>query len=137
MFTWIAAKLGSTVLEYVVGGAVVAIIIGSGYFTISHLHNRAVRAEAKAAAARKGLQIGFEGYVELYQEREKIKAQADSQRRKINELRKTYDPDGIADLFNNPDGVRRPVQPNPQGGAKTPARYHSADGTPAEYQEAP
>lgn len=31
MFTWIAAKLGSTVLEYVAGGVIIAVLAGGGY----------------------------------------------------------------------------------------------------------
>ncbi len=33
MFTWIAAKLGSTLLEYVVGALVAALLAGSLYYT--------------------------------------------------------------------------------------------------------
>jgi hypothetical protein len=137
MFTWIAAKLGSTLAEYLVGGAVIALLAGGGYLYISHLHSAKVKAEAKAAAAVMGLQIGYEGYVKLYQEREAIKAKADQQRRKLNEMRQANDLDGLTDDFNNPGGVRRPVQPNPKGGVKAPARYRDADGTGASYQEAP
>lgn len=136
MFTWIAAKLGSTVLEYVVGGAVIALVAGGGYLYISHLHSAKVKAEAQAEAARQGLQIGYEGYIKLYQDREAIKTKADQQRRKLNALQQANDLDGLAGQFNNPGGVRRPVQPNPPGGAKAPARQYRAQGTGETYQEA-
>ena len=118
-----------------IGLSVLIGLIGLGAWKWEHAGK--LKAQAAQATAEKGLQIGYEGYVKLYQEREAIKARADQQRRKLNELRQKNDLDGLADTFNNPGGVRRPVLPNPQGGIKAPARYRAADGTPAEYQEAP
>ena len=129
IWTLITSRFGG----WIVGGVAVAAVL----VVLKFEHGARLRAQVARATAEQGLQIGYEGYVKLYQEREKIKAQADQQRRKINELRQTNDLDGIADLFNNPGGVRRPVQPNPQGGAKAPARYQATDGSGAEYQEAP
>jgi len=133
MLTIVWKLLTSRFGGWIVGGLAIAAML----VVLKIEHNAKLKAQGEAAAARLGMQIGYEGYVELYQEREEIKAKADQQRRKINELRKTSDPDGIVDLFNNPGGVRRPVQPNPQGGTKAPARYHTSGGTPTEYFEAP
>lgn len=96
-----------------------------------------LKAQVKTATAEKGYQILNEGYLKLYQEREAIKAKANQQRRKLNELRQNNDLDGLADDFNNPGGLRCPMQPNPQGGVKAPARRYRAAGTGEEYQEAP
>ena len=129
IWTLITSRFGG----WIVGGVAVAAVL----VVLKFEHGARLRAQVARATAEQGLQIGYEGYVKLYQEREKIKAQADQQRRKINELRQTNDLDGIADLFNNPGGVRRSVQPNPHGGAKAPARQYRAAGTGEEYQEAP
>lgn len=118
-----------------IGLSVLIGLIGLGAWKWEH--SAKLKAEAKETTAKQALQIGYEGYVKLYQEREAIKAKADQQRRKLNELQQANDLDGLADTFNNPGGVRRPVSPNPKGGAKAPARYRAADGAPAEYQEAP
>jgi hypothetical protein len=118
-----------------IGLSVLIGLIGLGAWKWEHAGK--LKAQAAKATAEQGLQIGYEGYVKLYQEREAIKARADQQRRKLNELRQKNDLDGLADTFNNPGGVRRPLSANPKGGAKAPARYRAADGTPAEYQEAP
>jgi hypothetical protein len=96
-----------------------------------------LKAQADLATTIKGYKILDQGYLKLYQEREQIKMQMNQQRGKINELRQKNDLDGLADQFNNPGGMRRPVQSNPQGGAKAaPSRYR-ATGTGEEYQEAP
>ncbi len=131
MFLW---ALIPTSVKWIVLSVLIG-LVGLGAWKWEHTAK--LRAQAAKATAEQGLQIGYEGYVKLYQERETIKARADQQRRKLNELRQKNDLDGLADTFNNPGGVRRPVLANPQGGTKTPARYRAADGTPAEYQEAP
>jgi hypothetical protein len=131
MFLW---ALIPTSVKWI-GLAVLIGLIGLGAWKWEHAGK--LKAQAAKATAEQGLQIGYEGYVKLYQEREAIKARADQQRRKLNELRQKNDLDGLADTFNNPGGVRRPLSSNPKGGAKAPARYRAADGTPAEYQEAP
>lgn len=118
---------------WIVGGIVIAAVL----VVLKWEHSAKLKAQAAQATAEQGLQIGYEGYVKLYQEREKIKAQAEQQRRKLNELRQANDLDGLADTFNNPGGVLRSVQPNPRGGAKAPARYRAADGSGTAYQEAP
>lgn len=129
VWTLITSRIGG----WIVGGVAVAAVL----IVLKIEHNAKLQAQAAKATAEQGLQIGYEGYVKLYQEREAIKAKADQQRRKLNELRQKNDLDGLADQFNNPGGVRRPVQPNSNGGAKTPARYRAADGSDAAYQEAP
>jgi hypothetical protein len=129
MFTWIAGKFGSTVLEYVVGGAVVIILVGGGWATISYLHNRALKAEAREATAKQALQIGYEGYVKLYQEREAIKARASKKRGQIN----ASTLDDLINRTNAPDGVRRPMLPNSQGGVKTPTLIRDSEGTEFIY----
>jgi len=116
-----------------VGGLAVAAVL----VVLKLEHNAKLKAQAGKAAAKQGLQIGYEGYVKLYQEREAIKAKADGQRRKLNELQQANDLDSLRDDFNSPGGMRRPVQPNTQGGVKTPVRYKAADGSGVEYQEAP
>ena len=131
MFLW---ALIPTSVKWI-GLSVLIGLVGLGAWKWEHAGK--LKAQAAQAIAEQGLQIGYEGYVKLYKEREAIKARADQQRRKLNELRQKNDLDGLADTFNNPGGVRRPVLANPQGGAKAPARYRAADGTPAEYQEAP
>ena len=118
-----------------IGLSVLIGLVGLGAWKWEHAEK--LKAQAAKATAEQGLQIGYEGYVKLYQEREAIKTRADQQRRKLNDLRQKNDLDGLADTFNNPGGLRRPVLANPQGGTKAPARYRAADGTPAEYQEAP
>jgi hypothetical protein len=129
IWTVITSRFGG----WIVGGLAVAAVL----VVLKWEHTAKLKAQAAKETAQQGLKIGYEGYVKLYQEREKIKAQADQQRRKLNELQQAGDLDGLADTYNNPGGVRRPVQPNPQGGVKAPARYRDADGTDAEYQEAP
>ena len=131
MFLW---ALIPTSVKWI-GLSVLIGLIGLGAWKWEHAGK--LKAQAAKATAEQGLQIGYEGYVKLYQEREAIKARADQQRRKLNELRQKNDLDGLADTFNNPGGVRQPLSANPKGGAKAPARYRAADGTPAEYQEAP
>lgn len=129
IWTLITSRLGG----WIVGGlAVTAVLV-----VLKWEHSAKLKAQSARAAAEMGLQIGYEGYAKLYQEREAIKAKADQQRRKLNELRQTNDLDGLADTFNNPNGVRRPVQPDSKGGAKAPARYRDADGSGTAYQEAP
>jgi len=78
---------------------------------------RQAQGPGRQGRREQGLQIGYEGYVKLYQEREAIQAKADQQRRKLNELQQANDLDGLADTFNNSGGAP-PVQPNPKGGAK-------------------
>jgi len=129
IWTLISSRLGG----WIVGGLAVAAVL----VVLKWEHAAKLKAQAGRAAAEQGLQIGYEGYVKLYQEREAIQAKADQQRRKLNELQQANDLDGLADTFNNSGGVRRPVQPNPKGGAKAPARYRAADGAGVEYQEAP
>lgn len=129
IWTVITSRFGG----WIVGGVVALVLT---FFWQCNKNDYLVQKAAKETA-QQGLQIGYEGYVKLYQEREKLKAQADQQRRKLNELRQTNDLDGLADTFNNPGGVRRPLQPNPQGGVKAPARRYRAAGTGEEYQEAP
>jgi len=131
MFLW---ALIPTSVKWI-GLSVLIGLVGLGAWKWEHAGK--LKAQAAQATAEQGLQIGYEGYVKLYQEREAIKARADQQRRKLNELRQKNDLDGLADTFNNPGGVRRPLSANPKGGAKALARYRAADGTPAEYQEAP
>ena len=131
MFLW---ALIPTSVKWI-GLSVLIGLVGLGAWKWEHAGK--LKAQAAKATAEQGLQIGYEGYVKLYQEREAIKARADQQRRKLNELRQKNDLDGLADTFNNPGGVRRPVLANPKGGANAPASYRAADGTPAEYQEAP
>lgn len=129
LWTLITSRLGG----WIVGGLAVAAVL----VVLKLEHNAKLKAQAGKAAALQAAQIGQEGYIKLYQEREAIKAKADGQRRKINELQKANDLDGLRDDFNNPGGMRRPLQPNTKGGAKTPARYKAADGSGVEYQEAP
>lgn len=130
IWTLITSRLGG----WIVGGLAVLFFIGLWQWNKNDYLNEKVAKET----AQQGLQIGYEGYVKLYQEREEIKTKADQQRRKLNELQQANDLDGLADTFNNPaGGVRRPVQPNPPGGAKAPARRYRAAGTGEEYQEAP
>jgi hypothetical protein len=131
MFLW---ALIPTSVKWI-GLSVLIGLVGLGAWKWEHAGK--LKAQAAKATAEQGLQIGYEGYVKLYQEREAIKARADHQRRKLNELQKANDLDGLADTFNNPGGVRQPLSANSKGGAKAPARYRAADGTPAEYQEAP
>ena len=131
MFLW---ALIPTSVKWI-GLSVLIGLVGLGAWKWEHAGK--LKAQAAKATAEQGLQIGYEGYVKLYQEREAIKARANQQRRKLDELRKKNDLDGLADTFNNPGGVRQPLSANPKGGAKSPARYRTADGTPAEYQEAP
>jgi len=133
MLTIIWTLLTSRLGRWIVGGLAVAAVL----VALKWEHSAKLKAQAKEATAKQALKIGYEGYVELYQEREKIKAQADAQRRKLNELRQTNDLDGLADDFNNPGGVRRPLHSNPQGSTKAPAHYRSADGAGTAYQEAP
>lgn len=118
---------------WIVGGLAVAAVL----VALKWEHAAKLKAQANLATTTKGYEILDQGYLKLYQEREKINTQANQQRRKINELRQKNDLDGLADQFNNPGGMRRPVQPNPQGGAKAPARRYRAAGTGEEYQEAP
>ena len=129
IWTLITSRLGG----WIVGGLAVAAVL----VVLKIEHNAKIKALAGKAAALQAAQIGQEGYIKLYQEREKIKAKADQQRRKLNELRQANDLDGLADDFNSPGGVHRPVQPNPKGSAKAPATYRDAGGTGAAYQEAP
>lgn len=129
IWTLITSRLGG----WIVGGLAVATVL----VVLKWEHSAKLKAQAAKATAEQGLQIGYEGYVKLYQEREAIKAKAEGQRRKLNELQQANDLDGLADTFNNPGGLRRPVQPNPTGGPKTPAHYRSADGAGPTYQEAP
>ncbi len=130
IWTLVTSRFGG----WIVGGLAVAAVL----VVLKIEHNAKLKAQVARATAEQGLQIGYEGYVKLYQEREKIKAKADVQRRKLNELQQANDLDGLADTFNHPaGGVRRPVQPNPPGGVKAPARYRDADGSGATYQEAP
>ena len=129
IWTLITSRLGG----WIVGGLAVSAVL----VALKWEHSAKLRAKAAQATAEQGLKIGYEGYVKLYQEREAIKTKADQQRRKLNVLREKNDLDGLADDFNNPGGVRRPVQPNPPGGVKAPAHYHPADAPNIEYEETP
>ena len=133
MITVIWSLITSRLGGWIVGGLAVAAVL----VVLKWEHSAKLRAKAAQATAELGLQVGYEGYVKLYQEREAIKGKADQQRRKLNVLREKNDLDGLADDFNNPGGVRRPVQPNPPGGVKAPAHYHPADAPNIEYEEAP
>ena len=127
IWTFLTSRLGG----WIVGGLAVAAVL-----VVLKLERSAkLKAQAGKATAEQGLKIGYEGYVKLYQEREAIKAKADQQRRKLHEMQTANDLDSLADDFNNPGGVRRPVRPNPPGGSKAPARYHDAGGSGAAYQE--
>jgi hypothetical protein len=129
IWSFLTSRLGG----WVVLSGVTLVLLG----VLKLEHNAKLRAEAREATMKAAYQIGYEGYVKLYQERDKIKAQADSQRRKLNELQQNNDLDGLADIFNSPGGVHHSLPPNSPGGPGRPARYKTADGTPAEYQETP
>lgn len=129
IWSLLTSRLGG----WIIGGLAVA----AALMFLNWEHNAKLRARAAQATAEQGLQIGYEGYVKLYQERDKIKAQANNQRRKLSELQQTNDLDGLADTFNNPGGVRRPLHANSPGGLKAPAAYYDPDSPGAKYQEAP
>jgi hypothetical protein len=129
IWTLITSRLGG----WIVGGLVVAAVLA----VLKLEMNSKAKVKANLATTTKGYQILDEGYLKLYQERETIKAKADQQRRKLNELQQANDLDGLIGTFNNPGGVRRPVLPNSKGGTKTPATFHDSESPGTQYQEAP
>jgi hypothetical protein len=133
MFTLIWTLLTSRIGGWIVGGVAVAAAL---VFLRLEMNSKA-KVKADLATTKQGYQILDQGYNKLYQEREAIKTKSDQQRRKLNELQQANDLDGLADTFNNPGGVRRPMQPNPKGGAKAPAAYHDSESPGTQYQEAP
>lgn len=129
IWTLISSRLGG----WIVGGIAALIFVVLWQWNKNDYQKEKVAKET----AQQGLQIGYEGYVKLYQEREAIKAKADQQRRKLNELQQANDLDGLADTFNNPGGVRRPVRPNPPGGVKAPATYYDPESPGTQFKETP
>lgn len=133
MLTVIWSLVTSRFGGWIVGGLAIAAVL---VFLKMEMNSKA-KLKADLATTTKGYQILDKGYVKLYQEREAIKTKAAQQRRKLSELQQANDLDGLADTFNNPGGVRSPVQPNSPGGTKAPTRRYRAAGTGEEYQEAP
>lgn len=132
MLTIVWGMLSSRLGGWIVGGLAVAAVL----VVLKLEHNARLKAQAGQVAAVQALTVGYEGYVKLYQEREKIQATAANERRKVNELRQKLDYYGISDSFNNPDGVQ-PVPKPANGGAKTPTRFRTPGGAPTTYRTAP
>ena len=110
-------------------GVAVLILLG----LLKWEHAAKVRAQESLATAQKAVELGYEGYVKLYQEREAIKEKADVQRRQLNEMRQAHDYDGLSDTFNRPGGVRPPGTPDTPRGPKGLTRYRDSAG--AEFSD--
>lgn len=133
MFGIIWAMIPSTVKW--IGLSVLIGALGFGAWKWEHAGK--LKAQAKLATAEQGYKILNDGYLKLYQEREKITAKAATQRRILRELEKANDLDGLRDDFNAPGGVRRPLHSNSQGSTQAPAAYYDPTAPGTQYQEAP
>lgn len=121
IWSFLTSRLGG----WIVAGLAVMVLLG----LLKWEHAAKIRAQEQLATAQKAVEIGYEGYVKLYQEREKIQAEATAQRRKLDELRRTHDYDGLSDTYNKPGGVRPPGTPDTPRGPKGLTKYRDSTGT--------
>ena len=110
-----------------IGLSVIVGLIGLGAWKWEHAAK--LKAEADLATTTKGYQILDQGYVKLYQEREKIKASATKKRGQIN----AGTLDDLIDITNNPGGVRHAMPPNSGSGAKGTTIIRDSAGTEFIY----
>jgi len=125
MLTLVWSFLTSRLGGWLAAGVAVLILLG----LLKWEHAAKVRAQEKLATQVLAYEILNQGYLQLYQDREKIKTEAATQRRKIDELLQRHDYDGLSDTFNRPGGVREPGASNPRGGPTGLTRYHDSAGT--------
>ena len=137
MITIIWSLLASRLGGWIVGGVAVLAVLG----LLKWQNNAKLKAQAQRDAAQMAAKIGQEAFIELYEDREKIKTKASKLRGKLNEWEKHGDLDSLSADFNNPGGVRRALPLNRSSGSggpqKAPARYSDPADPKTQYQEAP
>lgn len=77
MFTWIAAKLGSTVLEYVLGWIIIAVLAGGGYLGYKII---GWKHAAQVASLEKERDAAIQNYVNEKQKNEDLQKAVQFQR---------------------------------------------------------
>jgi hypothetical protein len=108
-----------------VSGKVIAILVAlllAAAIGLHFEHAWRLQAEAQRDGALKGNEIWKERALGS-EEREKILAEAEGRRQKINVLRQKSDVAGLSDYLNNPAGVRGGVPADSKGGPVPVPRY--------------
>ena len=128
IWSLVTSRLGG----WIIGGAAVLVVLG----LLKWEHTAKLKAEAERDTAKLAASISQQQLL-LYQDREAIKDKGSKKGEQLNEWQQQGDLDSLVDDLNAPDGVRRNLPSNPQGGAGGPASRYRAQGTGEAYQEAP